>query len=79
MVVEVGANISEIAVGDRVVIDTMAFTDGPIGLGAVLGYRSKGGSSIVVVDVLQTRLDKALGIGADAVINSADKVVVLFD
>lgn len=138
-VVEVGANISEIAVGDHVVIDTMAFTDGllgsggaqggfsefvvvkdfqpnkqlkviskdvpwhvaalnepmavalhgvnrtspkqgdkvvifgagPIGLGAVLGYRSKGVSSIVVVDVLQTRLDKALEIGADAVINSA--------
>jgi (R,R)-butanediol dehydrogenase / meso-butanediol dehydrogenase / diacetyl reductase len=140
-VVEVGANVDAVAVGDHVVIDTMAFSDGllgsggaqgglseyvvvhdieagkqlkvvpkhipwevaalnepmavayhavnrtspfdgakvvvfgagPIGLGAVLGYRRRGASHIVVVDILPARLDTALQIGADAVINSAEE------
>ncbi|WP_025159328.1 zinc-dependent alcohol dehydrogenase [Leifsonia aquatica] len=140
-VVEVGEQVEGIAVGDHVVIDTMAFTDGllgsggaqgalsefvvvrdaeigrqlrvipadipwevaalnepmavashavnrtdpkggdtvvifgagPIGLGALLGYRRRGAGHIVVVDILPTRLEKALEIGADAVINSAEE------
>ncbi|MFT4259354.1 zinc-dependent alcohol dehydrogenase [Microbacterium sp.] len=140
-VVEVGAGVQDIEVGDHVVIDTMAFTDGllgsggaqgalseyvvvkdaqlgrqlkvipkdvpwevaalnepmavayhavnrtnpqpgakvvvfgagPIGLGAVLGYRRRGASHIVVVDILPARLEKALQVGADAVINSAEE------
>ncbi|MFH8249051.1 zinc-binding dehydrogenase [Microbacterium sp. B2969] len=142
-VAEVGADVEGIEVGDHVVIDTMAFTDGllgsggaqggfsehvvvrdavlgrqlrvipkhipwhvaalnepmavayhavnrtdpkpgakvvvfgagPIGLGAVLGYRRRGASHIVVVDVLPGRLQKALEIGADAVVNSAEEEV----
>lgn len=142
-VVEVGADVADLAVGDHVVIDTMAFTDGllgsggaqggfselvvvrdaeagrqlrvipdhipwhvaalnepiavayhavnrtepkpgdkvvvfgagPIGLGAVLGYRRRGVSHIVVVDIIRSRLQKALEIGADAVINSAEEDV----
>lgn len=57
--------------GDKVVI----FGAGPIGLGALLGYRRRGASHIVVVDVVPARLEKALEIGADAVINSADEDV----
>ncbi|MFT4044127.1 MAG: zinc-binding dehydrogenase [Gordonia sp. (in: high G+C Gram-positive bacteria)] len=140
-VVEVGERVENISVGDHVVIDTMAFSDGllgsggaqgalseyvvvtdavhgkqlkvipkdipwevaalnepmavayhavnrtnpkpgakvvvfgagPIGLGAVLGYRRRGAEHIVVVDILPTRLEKALQVGADAVINSAEE------
>ena len=57
--------------GDKVVI----FGAGPIGLGAVLGYRRRGVSHIVVVDIVASRLEKALKIGADAVINSAKEDV----
>ncbi|WP_431711992.1 zinc-dependent alcohol dehydrogenase [Glutamicibacter uratoxydans] len=142
-VVEIGAGVSQIEVGDHVVIDTMMFSDGllgsggaqgaltpyvlvkdyqpgkqlkvipkhvpwevaalnepmavalhavnrtqpksgdkiaifgagPIGLGALLGYRSKGAKHIVVIDILDERLEKALAIGADAVINSATEDV----
>jgi threonine dehydrogenase-like Zn-dependent dehydrogenase len=57
--------------GDKVVV----FGAGPIGLGAVLGYRRRGASHIVVVDIIPSRLEKALEIGADAVINSAEEDV----
>lgn len=57
--------------GDKVVV----FGAGPIGLGAVLGYRRKGVEHIVVVDIIPARLEKALEIGADAVINSAEEDV----
>lgn len=57
--------------GDRVVV----FGAGPIGLGAVLGFRRKGVEHIVVVDIIPSRLEKALDVGADAVINSADEDV----
>jgi threonine dehydrogenase-like Zn-dependent dehydrogenase len=142
-VVEVGAEVENISVGDHVVIDTMRFTDGllgsggaqggltpfvvvrdaadgvqlkkipahvpwdvaalnepmavalhavnrtepapgakvaifgagPIGLGALLGYRRKGASHIVMIDVQPERLAKALEIGADAVIDSSKEDV----
>jgi (R,R)-butanediol dehydrogenase/meso-butanediol dehydrogenase/diacetyl reductase len=57
--------------GDKVVI----FGAGPIGLGALLGYRRRGAGHIVVVDILPSRLATALEIGADAVINSAEEDV----
>ncbi len=57
--------------GDKVVI----FGAGPIGLGALLGYRRRGASHVVVVDIVPERLGKALQIGADAVIDSSKEDV----
>jgi L-iditol 2-dehydrogenase len=57
---------------DKVVV----FGAGPIGLGAVLAFRAVGVEHIVVADVIPSRLDKALQIGADAVINSAEEDTV---
>ena len=57
--------------GDKVVI----FGAGPIGLGAAIGFKSLGVSHVVVVDIIPSRLEKALAIGADAVINSAEEDV----
>ena len=58
--------------GDKVVI----FGAGPIGLGAAISYKRSGVAHVVVVDVVPSRLEKALAIGADAVINSAEEDVV---
>lgn len=52
--------------GDRVVV----FGAGPIGLGAAIGYQLRG-AHVVVVDIVASRLEKALRIGVDAVVNSA--------
>lgn len=49
----------------------LVFGAGPIGLGITLALKSRGVRSVVVADVLPSRLDKALKVGADAVINSA--------
>lgn len=57
---------------DKVVV----FGAGPIGLGATLAFKSLGVSHVVVADLIPGRLEKALQIGADAVINSADEDVV---
>lgn len=57
---------------DRVAV----FGAGPIGLGATIALKSLGVGHVVVIDLLQTRLDKAMKVGADAVINSADEDVV---
>lgn len=62
-------NRTDPKLGAKVVV----FGAGPIGLGAVLGYRRRGASHIVVVDVQPKRLEKALEVGADAVINSAEE------
>jgi 2-desacetyl-2-hydroxyethyl bacteriochlorophyllide A dehydrogenase len=56
---------------DKVVI----FGAGPIGLGATIGFKSAGAQHVTVVDLIQSRLDKALKVGADAVINSAGEDV----
>lgn len=48
---------------------------GPIGLGATIAFKSLGVSHVVVADLIPARLDKALKVGADAVINSADEDV----
>ena len=56
---------------DRVVV----FGAGPIGLGATIGFKSIGVQHVVVADLIPSRLEKALKVGADAVINSTDEDV----
>ncbi|HWS93302.1 MAG TPA: zinc-binding dehydrogenase [Mycobacterium sp.] len=67
-----GANRCKPKPSDKVFV----FGAGPIGLGATLAFKSLGVSHVVVTDLIPSRLDKALQIGADAVINSADEDVV---
>jgi L-iditol 2-dehydrogenase len=67
-----GVNRTGARSGDKVVV----FGAGPIGLGAVLAFKSVGVSHIVVIDLIAARLEKAVLIGADAVINCADEDVV---
>ena len=50
----------------------MVFGAGPIGLGATIAFKSLGVSHVVVADLIPARLEKALKVGADAVINSAE-------
>lgn len=64
-----GANRCRPKPTDKVLV----FGAGPIGLGAVLAFKSLGVSHVVVVDLIPGRLDKALQVGADAVINSAEE------
>ncbi|MEU2778784.1 zinc-binding dehydrogenase [Streptomyces sp. NPDC007162] len=52
---------------DRVVV----FGAGPIGLGATIWLKLRGVGHVVVVDVIPSRLEKALAVGADAVIDPA--------
>jgi 2-desacetyl-2-hydroxyethyl bacteriochlorophyllide A dehydrogenase len=67
-----GVNRTQPKPGDKVVV----FGAGPIGLGATISYKSAGASHVVVVDLIPGRLDKALKVGADAVINPADEDVL---
>lgn len=67
-----GANRCKPKPSDKVAV----FGAGPIGLGATLAFKSLGVSHVAVVDLIGSRLDKAMQIGADAVINSADQDVV---
>jgi 2-desacetyl-2-hydroxyethyl bacteriochlorophyllide A dehydrogenase len=67
-----GANRCRPKPTDKVVV----FGAGPIGLGAVLAFKSLGVRHVVVADLIPARLEKALQIGADAVVNSADEDVV---
>ncbi|CQD08263.1 oxidoreductase, zinc-binding dehydrogenase family protein [Mycobacterium lentiflavum] len=67
-----GANQCKPKPTDKVVV----FGAGPVGLGATLAFKSLGVSHVVVVDLIPARLKKALQIGADAVINSAEERVV---
>ncbi len=53
----------------------VVFGAGPIGLGATIAFKSLGVSHVVVADLIASRLKKALKVGADAVINSADEDV----
>jgi L-iditol 2-dehydrogenase len=66
-----GVNRCQPKSSDKVLI----FGAGPIGLGAVLAFKSVGVSHVAVADLIPARLEKALKIGADAVINSADEDV----
>lgn len=58
--------------GSRVVV----FGAGPIGLGAAITYRSLGAAHVTVVDIVESRLDTALKVGADSIINSAEEDVI---
>jgi L-iditol 2-dehydrogenase len=51
---------------DQVVV----FGAGPIGLGSTIAFKSSGVRQVTVADLIPARLDKALRVGADAVINS---------
>ena len=50
------------------------FGAGPVGLGAAIAYKQLGAASVVVVDVLAARLQTALRVGADAVIDSSSQL-----
>lgn len=52
---------------DRVVV----FGAGPIGLGATIWLKLRGVEHVTVVDVIPERLETALAVGADAVVDSA--------
>ena len=67
-----GVNRCKPKPSDKVVV----FGAGPIGLGATLAFKSVGVSHLVVADLIPARLDKALQIGADAVINSVEEDVM---
>ncbi|NUT27727.1 MAG: zinc-binding dehydrogenase [Streptomyces sp.] len=64
-------NRSEAKPGDKVVV----FGAGPIGLGATIWLKLRGVEHVVVADVIPERLETALAVGADAVINSAEEDV----
>jgi threonine dehydrogenase-like Zn-dependent dehydrogenase len=66
-----GVNQTRPTPSDKVAV----FGAGPIGLGATMAYKSLGVSHVTVVDLIGSRLDKALAIGADAVINAGDEDV----
>lgn len=66
-----GVNRCEPKPSDKVLI----FGAGPIGLGATIAFKSLGVSHVVVADLIPARLEKALKVGADAVINSAEEDV----
>jgi L-iditol 2-dehydrogenase len=51
------------------------FGAGPVGLGAVLAFKSLGAGHVAVIDLIPQRLDKAVQVGADAVIHAEDDVV----
>ncbi|MFE7447105.1 zinc-binding dehydrogenase [Streptomyces chartreusis] len=65
-------NRSEAGPEDRAVV----FGAGPIGLGAAIWLKLRGVKHVVVADVIPSRLEKALAVGADAVINSAEEDVI---
>jgi threonine dehydrogenase-like Zn-dependent dehydrogenase len=66
-----GVNRCQPRSSDKVVV----FGAGPIGLGATIAFKSLGVNHVVVADLISARLDKALAVGADAVINSAEEDV----
>ena len=61
-------NRSQAGPGDKVVV----FGAGPIGLGAAIWLKLRGVEHVVVADVIPSRLETALSVGADAVLNSAE-------
>jgi 2-desacetyl-2-hydroxyethyl bacteriochlorophyllide A dehydrogenase len=66
-----GVNRCDPKPSDKVLI----FGAGPIGLGATIAFKSLGVSHVVVADLIPARLEKALKVDADAVINSAEEDV----
>lgn len=54
----------------------VVFGSGCIGLVSMMALKAEGVSNVYVVDIMQKRLDKALELGATAVINSKEKDVM---
>ncbi|MEU4343392.1 zinc-binding dehydrogenase [Nocardia sp. NPDC023852] len=65
-------NRSEAGPSDKVVV----FGAGPIGLGATIWLKLRGVQHVIVADVIPSRLETALAVGADAVIDSSTEDVV---
>jgi len=63
-----GLNLAEAQAGCRAVV----FGAGPIGLGAVAALAHRGAAAIAVVDIVPERLQRALELGATAVVNTRD-------
>ncbi len=63
------ANQGNVGVGDTVVI----LGSGCIGLVTLLSCKAHGAGKIIVVDLVKARLDKALELGADYVINGGEE------
>lgn len=61
-------NAADLGLGKSAVI----IGAGKIGLGAMLAARANGVAPIIMVDLVKSRLDKALEMGADAVLNAAE-------
>ncbi len=55
---------------------TVVIGAGRIGLGAMLCAKAAGAAPVIVIDVVKSRLDKALEMGADTVINANEVDVV---
>jgi len=66
-----GVNRCQPKRSDKVVV----FGAGPIGLGATIAFKSLGVDHVVVADLIPARLEKALKVGADAVIDSGEQDV----
>ncbi|XOV85831.1 MAG: zinc-binding dehydrogenase [Pseudomonadota bacterium] len=67
-----GVQIAETEPGDTMVI----IGAGKIGLGALLVAKASGVAPVIVVDVHRNRLDKALEMGADIVLNAKEQDVI---
>lgn len=63
---------SGIGLGDKVVI----LGAGCIGLTLLLAAKARGAAKVIMVDIFDNRLEKALELGADAVINSKKEDVI---
>ena len=66
-----GVNRGEVQPGEKVLV----IGAGPIGIFAMISAKLKG-AEVYITDILQERLDMALGLGADGVINSATEDLV---
>lgn len=66
------ANQGEAKLGKTAVV----FGSGCIGLVSLMALKAEGVSTVYVVDIMQKRLEKALELGATAVINATEKDVV---
>ena len=66
------ANLGDAHIGQTAVV----FGAGCIGLVSMMALKAKGVSRVYVVDIMATRLQKALELGADGVINGAERDAV---
>ena len=79
-----GALIEPLAVGFHAAIQgdahlgqkAVVMGSGCIGLVSMMGLKARGVSEVYVVDIMEKRLDKAMELGADGVINGAKEDVV---